>query len=105
MSKIIPFDKAGQNITEEKGMSTFTMPTPEEIAALNIVNDQYGKGEMVDIAHWNGACWQRFFKLVEKYANTYNFDAWDCFAVVLTKFLGTEFILEDDKITIKTKKQ
>ena len=39
-----------------EGRQRITMPTKEEIAALNMLTDMYGKDEMVDIVHWNGSC-------------------------------------------------
>ena len=88
---------------ETKGKMNITLPTKEEIAILNAITDNYGEDEVVDIAHWNGSCWKSFFENIDNYAKDNGFDKWDTRAVILTKILGTEFIITEDKITVKTK--
>ena len=102
MSNIVSFDNAENTIEEEK-TQFISMPTQEEIAILNALTKRYGKDEMVDVAHWNGSCWRRIFEEIEDYAKEKEFDTWDCFAVVLTKLLGTEFTFENGSVVVKTR--
>ena len=79
-----------------EGRQRITMPTKEEITALNMLTDMYGKDEMVDVAHWNGSCLKSFVEMVDEHAKKNNLDIWDCRAVMMTKFLGTVFEVNDD---------
>lgn len=93
MSNVVPFNKKDEETSKKV---TISMPTEDEIAILKALTAQYDSETPVDIAHWDGGCWKAFFDQVQSYADENEFDVWDCFAVFLTKVLGTEFVFNDD---------
>ena len=100
MGKVTQFNPAPE---KESAKSNLTMPTKEEIAILDCLTEQYGKDDMVDIAHWNGECWRTFFELVDKHAEENSLDKWGCRAVILTKILGTTFEYDENgNVTVIT---
>ncbi len=79
-----------------QGKTNTTAPTWEEVQCLKILTSRYGHDEMVDVACWDGSCWETIFKTMKEHALSIGCDPWDTFAVFITKLMGTTFEETDE---------
>ena len=88
MGDIISFNentRADKKQEEDSG-NYISLPSLEEIEALKDKAAGYDTDEMIDICHWDGACWKTFFeKVAAAHAEEIGADAWDVFAVLMAK--------------------
>lgn len=85
-----------------QGKTYITPPSWEEVQCLKMLTSQYGHDEMVDVACWDGSCWETIFKTMKEHALSIGCDPWDTFAVFVTKLMGTTFE-ETDKGWVVTR--